>query len=1350
MLEQDSPTLSFKSGWSFEDPEVLVLIVPTDESGPRSEFDAYFQSTNYPEDYPAYNATRIERESYSPAKGRTQFVSFAPQLPPVKGSAVAVLEKLAEQIGSASYPQEYTSYIVAVTPFWHKISTSDTSEALFQAFARGFAKGAATIAQLVFYLPDTPEFQSLRDQFLKVEPPTRKKEKPNRSNSKKKKDETPYGYGDNLPLDDDSITQDPFEQDDITQDPFEQTPDFAQQSQKPPSYAQTGSYGKTTKIDPLDEVDLDAHFAKKAQEDDGPNMRFFRPQEETLERYSFTPRVNRLLDRTPYSYSAIKSENSYNSSYGILTYIWGSNQPDQWNTDTPENAFEFLVEWLNKQHEGAIVESAIQKSISIQSYPKPSFEGVAITSELIGILDKAEEIEKVTHGRGVYSREIGGRHLIAAFLLHQPESATEANNALNQLVSDYQPLYTDFFRFLEKPNFPRDNLAAWAKLLNVEYEIPEGEIVKDGPSIPVINTDSPEGKDLLDVEKEAEAFSRLIASKQVKPPLSIGIFGKWGAGKSFFMGKMREIIQDLSEATMAAGAPSETDEDGMAQGSFCENIVQIEFNAWHYVDANLWASLVTHIFDQLEHFSDDANDRKKVRQALYEKLESAYAMRMEYLQKTAELEAQIQDRKGKLAELEAKRAAEKEKLSLNRLKDAISIVWEELIEEKELTVEEDVKAAAKQLGVPHAQLMHKRASEIAHDLEQTSVEGQVFIAWLKKKSPKQYIAAAAVFVIVAILMFAPGLINSEEGSAWLKGLLSSVAPLGLLIFQYLNFARKHTKQISSVLTKVNGFTGRFETRWKAIEIKKTEDEKQHEETLRQLETQYAALTQELAAKEVEYTTARQELTDIASGKKLGKFIRDRANSNDYRQHLGIISLIRRDFQLLSELLAEPEEVMGEIQQRRELAREAAQATGNEKPNIYVKEEELTKDDLLGIERIVLYIDDLDRCPSDKVVEVLQAVHLLMSFPLFVVVVGVDARWVKQALLDNYDYMKEYEELVREAKTLTEQHALYGKSATPFDYLEKIFQVPFWIKSMETEAARGYIKGLVGKLAESDWKKPEKDTLKSKSIEPMEDEKGELETLDRDDIDDINDLDTAEVITRGPKRSRSTPKNEKINLPSTVPSQTGTPKSAETTAGTTEETVPESPAEDSTPEQVRLMMPLQHITPVELALMELLAPLLGSTPRTAKRFLNTFRLLKAKREWGPGSDVRDWDEKMAVMMALGILITCPGIATDLFTEINWLLENQKVGPLRPRLRDFIAHTRQLEESDMPPSPIRDIAFLQHPEWTHFVGDLNEIRATKVKLAAEIDPESIYDIKLDRLLVGYDAVIRYSFRIIKPMK
>ncbi|EOD64303.1 P-loop NTPase fold protein [Amycolatopsis vancoresmycina] len=51
----------------------------------------------------------------------------------------------------------------------------------------------------------------------------------------------------------------------------------------------------------------------------------------------------------------------------------------------------------------------------------------------------------------------------------------------------------------------------------------------------------------------------------------------------------------------------------------------------------------------------------------------------------------------------------------------------------------------------------------------------------------------------------------------------------------------------------------------------------------------------------------------------------------------------------------------------------------------------------GIERIVLYVDDLDRCPPARVVEVLQAVNLLMTFEIFVVVVAVDPPAVFEAL-----------------------------------------------------------------------------------------------------------------------------------------------------------------------------------------------------------------------------------------------------------------------------------------------------------------------------------------------------------------
>ena len=71
---------------------------------------------------------------------------------------------------------------------------------------------------------------------------------------------------------------------------------------------------------------------------------------------------------------------------------------------------------------------------------------------------------------------------------------------------------------------------------------------------------------------------------------------------------------------------------------------------------------------------------------------------------------------------------------------------------------------------------------------------------------------------------------------------------------------------------------------------------------------------------------------------------------------------------------------------------------------------------------------------------LEAVHLLLAFELFVVVVAVDSRWLSFSLTD-------------ELKALVPDAAA-GPRPTPGDYLEKIFQVPFGsARSAPTAAAR---------------------------------------------------------------------------------------------------------------------------------------------------------------------------------------------------------------------------------------------------------------------------------------------------------
>lgn len=88
-------------------------------------------------------------------------------------------------------------------------------------------------------------------------------------------------------------------------------------------------------------------------------------------------------------------------------------------------------------------------------------------------------------------------------------------------------------------------------------------------------------------------------------------------------------------------------------------------------------------------------------------------------------------------------------------------------------------------------------------------------------------------------------------------------------------------------------------------------------------------------------------------------------------------------------------------------------------------------------------------PPDKVVEVLQAIHLVLAMPLFAVVVAVDVRWVKHCLKKNYDAVADHDE--------------ESNRATPGDYIEKIFQGPFWVKPIDAAGCARMVDEFAGNL-----------------------------------------------------------------------------------------------------------------------------------------------------------------------------------------------------------------------------------------------------------------------------------------------
>ena len=167
------------------------------------------------------------------------------------------------------------------------------------------------------------------------------------------------------------------------------------------------------------------------------------------------------------------------------------------------------------------------------------------------------------------------------------------------------------------------------------------------------------------------------------------------------------------------------------------------------------------------------------------------------------------------------------------------------------------------------------------------------------------------------------------------------------------------------------------------------------------------------------------LARINAAARLAVLLRRGGEGDAYGGYRGLVGRVHHDLDRLDRTLREVHEEM------------LASGTGGRPP----------------LERIVLYIDDLDRCPPSRVVEVLAAVNLMLALPLFVVVVAVDPRWLVRALREHYG------ELLARSGAAADPGG--GPEASALDYLDKIFQIPFAVRRPAPEAMGDFLRGLLG-------------------------------------------------------------------------------------------------------------------------------------------------------------------------------------------------------------------------------------------------------------------------------------------------
>jgi len=93
---------------------------------------------------------------------------------------------------------------------------------------------------------------------------------------------------------------------------------------------------------------------------------------------------------------------------------------------------------------------------------------------------------------------------------------------------------------------------------------------------------------------------------------------------------------------------------------------------------------------------------------------------------------------------------------------------------------------------------------------------------------------------------------------------------------------------------------------------------------------------------------------------------------------------------------------------------------------------------LGVRRVVVFIDDLDRCQSAKIVETFETIKLFLNIPECTFVLGADDTKIRQAIIETY--------------RVGDQTEL----AFSDDYLEKIIQLPFRIPEQRLDDIECYV------------------------------------------------------------------------------------------------------------------------------------------------------------------------------------------------------------------------------------------------------------------------------------------------------
>ncbi|MEM5366452.1 P-loop NTPase fold protein [Paraburkholderia azotifigens] len=636
-------------------------------------------------------------------------------------------------------------------------------------------------------------------------------------------------------------------------------------------------------------------------------------------------------------------------------------------------------------------------------------------------------------------------------------------------------------------------------------------------------------KDDIGISRDVETLASVMLARDVVPPLAIGLFGEWGAGKSFFMRSIASTVERISQRAKVQDT-----------GQFCSDVVQIHFNAWHYVDTSLLASLVSHILDGLSSHLAPKDDASDTYAGLTRELES---VRAEVAAAKAERSLAAEELL-EASQVLQKSILERERQEL-RLRDLRYGDLVKLLKDN-AELKTEVEKALHEVGAPAALESWSELNKVVEQSYSMSGRTAALIASIFTGRSIPWVLGGIILLFIAppaISYFVERLVSPHAA-----GLSALAAQVTVLLGSVSTVIGKALGRAKTALDALSEAKRKVDERLAERRSEPTEKEIGLEKAVAKAKANEHAATERVAVVSARAKELEDRVTAIQQGRSLTYFVSERAGSEDYRRHLGLISVVRKDFD-------------GLVQRLRD-----------------------GQDGFKRVDRIVLYIDDVDRCPPNVVVEILQAVHLLLAYELFVVVVSVDPRWLLHSLEAKYSHLKN-------------EGAVAGSVGTAQDYLDKIFQIPFSVRPMDDLAFGRMMRRL---------------------LTPTPAESSEVR----------------DSGFSGSRSDRTPSENPSMSAPDDVESSAVQDKEGETDA----------------PRDLMQLAQALSINDAESAFAERLHALLA-TPRSAKRFANVYRLLKASL---PSRELAVFEGTSGVpgtsqvaMVLLAALIGDPASASSLF-------------------------------------------------------------------------------------------------------